>query len=116
MIEYCSGCGKRHDDSFWKRTEEGWFCTEWYKPVKKTVDHYLEKFAQPFWKHAGLTPTKEELAYDKELARKGKTYLDMQRERLSKAKKTYDSTPIKEKLYKGELKQKEVKPFKKEEK
>lgn len=113
MLEYCSGCEKKHDDFRWLRTEEGWFCTTWYKPSGKSDEQLLEKFATPFWKHFGLTPTREELAYDRELKRKGKTYYEAQRDRMAKLNQEHDSTELKKKALNGELKQKNVKSYKK---
>ena len=31
---YCAGCGKKHDDFFWKNKGDGWYCRKFYKPSK----------------------------------------------------------------------------------
>jgi hypothetical protein len=35
MIEFCTGCEKKHNDYFWKSNGEGWWCSKWYKPTHK---------------------------------------------------------------------------------
>lgn len=70
----------------------------------KSVNSKLEYFATPLWKVAGLKPTKEERAAERKRKWKGRSHLELQKERLSKAPRTYNSDHIKNKIYKGELK------------
>src|SRR5690606_36373507 len=39
----------------------------------------MEYYATPFWKHMGLKPTKQEIAQEKEMKRKGMSYLHLQK-------------------------------------
>lgn len=70
----------------------------------KSINSKLEHFATPLWKVAGLKPTKEEREAERKRKWEGKSHLDLQKERLAKAPRTYRSDHIKEKLFKGELK------------
>lgn len=59
MIQFCSGCNKKHEDFNWKHTsyelehgrKDGWFCREWFKPT--TTDHTPERIKQQRITNAG---------------------------------------------------------------
>lgn len=72
----------------------------------RSVESRLREYATPFWKIMGLPPKPEEIAAEKRMKREGKTYLDVQRERLSNVKQTFDSTALKKQLLAGKLKSK----------
>lgn len=114
-VSYCVGCGKKHEDTFWKHTEvetedgklSGWFCRQWFSPsVGMTNKQVLEYSYTPLWKIAGLKPNKQELAIDRQLKREGKTYWQKQQDTIARAKVKYDTTKLKNEILTGKIKQK----------
>lgn len=67
------------------------------------VKKQLEYFATPFWKIMGLPPNEREKKEEAIRRSKGYSHLEMQKERMVQQKRVYDSTALKEKLYKREL-------------
>ena len=78
------------------------------KPLggSRSVESRLREYATPFWKVMGLPPKPKEIEAEKKMKRQGKTYLDVQRERLANSRQTFDSTALKEQLLAGKLKSK----------
>lgn len=74
--------------------------------VYHSVESRLREYATPFWKIMGFPPKPQEIEAERRMKQSGKTYLDVQRERLAKSKETFDSTAIKKKLLAGKLKSK----------
>ncbi|MBI5357053.1 hypothetical protein HZB78_05615 [Candidatus Collierbacteria bacterium] len=70
---------------------------------RRSVESRLREYATPFWKIMGLAPKPKEIEAERRMKWAGKTYLDVQRERLAGAKQTFDSTPLKRKLLAGKL-------------
>jgi ribosomal protein L37AE/L43A len=73
------------------------------KPLKgfRLTEKTLEYFATPFWKHMGLKAKPEEGKMEREMKRRGLTYLDLQRRRNLNA--PYSNKAIVDKLERGEL-------------
>jgi len=75
--------------------------------IRKSLKSKMEYYATPFWKIMGLKAKPEEKVMEKEMKRRGLTYLDLQTARVEERKKqglAFDSTELKKKLEKGELK------------
>lgn len=62
-----------------------------------------EYWATPFWKHMGLKPKQHEVATEREMKRRGLSYLDLQRERNKNAKPNPEMKKITDLALKGEL-------------
>lgn len=81
----------------------------------KSLKSKMEYYATPFWKVMGLKAKPEEKAIEKEMKRKGLTYLDLQKARVEERKKqglAFDATNLKKQLEKGELpRDKEAAPY-----
>ena len=114
-VSFCSGCEESHDDFNWRHTTiefedgpvTGWFCTQWHTPRRgMTNKQVLEYSYTPFWQIAGLKPTREELAYDRQLKREGKTYYEKKLDELARAKVKYDTTKLKKEVMSGKSKSK----------
>lgn len=95
------------DDHMYKKTIGGIIVKGGF--VKDT----LEYAATPLWKHLGVKPNAEEAKLDNYLKRRGLSYSDYQKERLSKSKYKFDSTKLKKDLFAGKLKQKETPKYSK---
>lgn len=76
--------------------------------IYRSVESRLREYATPFWKIMGLRPKPKEIAAEKRMKREGKTYLDLQRERIASARQTFDSTALKKQLLAGKLKSKSI--------
>lgn len=74
--------------------------------VHRSVESRLREYATPFWKIMGLPPKPREIEAEKKMKQSGKTYLDLQRERIAASRETFDSTALKKQLLAGKLKSK----------
>lgn len=70
------------------------------------IERQLEHFATPLWKIIGAKPNAQEKMEEKIRKARGMSHLDLQRERLAKAPKTYTSAKEKKDLLNGNLKPK----------
>jgi hypothetical protein len=113
MIEFCAGCSEKHDDFRWLKNEEGWFCSKWYRRTgikDKTLEEYI---ATPFWKITGQKPKPSDIAQEKWMKNHNLTYSDLRKKQIAESPIKYDSTELKKKLMKGELKTKPAPQYRK---
>ena len=77
----------------------------------------MEYYATPFWKVMGLKAKPHEKKMEREMKRRGLSYLDLQTARVEKRKEqglAFDATNLKKQLEKGELpRDKEPAPYRK---
>ena len=74
---------------------------------RRSLKTKMKYYATPFWKIMGLKAKPEEKKMEREMKRRGLTYLDLQTARVEERKKqglAFDATNLKNKLEKGELK------------
>lgn len=94
MVQYCVGCGAKHDHYNWKykeyedregRLERGWFCGRYFKPtikewisdrIKQDRNDHFEDIVQP-WRDG--EPSREYI--DKYPHRAKKMFTDKERKR-----------------------------------
>lgn len=71
----------------------------------RSMEHMLNYLATPFWRLMGLKAKPEEVAMEKEMKRRNLSYLDLQKIRAKQAEtmRTFDSSDLKNKLYRREL-------------
>ncbi len=114
---YCSICKKKVKSFYWRFTNDArWICEKHFNPSRPSIKTRMEHYATPFWKHMGLSPKSQDKLMEKEMNRKGKTYLDIQKERVYERKKqglAFDATHLKQQLEKGELRAKKPAPYRK---
>ena len=73
------------------------------EPSMKSFRSKEEYWATPFWKHMGLKPKPHEVAAEREMKRRGVSYLDLQKERNKNAKPNPEMRKVAELALKGEL-------------
>jgi hypothetical protein len=117
MRDFCWICNKKVNAFYWRMTnDKHWICEKHFNPSKPSIKTRMEHYATPFWKHMGKSAKPEEKLMEREMRRRGITYLDLQKERVYERKKqglAFDATKLKQQLEKGELPVKKPAPYRK---